>query len=587
MKASTIKQSIGVYFRLLTYVKPHWKIFALSILGFLIYSSSQPALAWIMGRLTDAIYTKNASATYLIPLALIGIYFVRGIGGFLGNYFLAKVTFSIVQTLRNAIVHNFTTLPNGFFEQHNSGHLISSITFNVTQVTGAATGAVKVILREGITVIALLAMIFYYNWQLSLTFIAIAPLIGLVVSYASKRFRKISGKIQVSMGEITQVSSEVINGYKEVKSFGGQDYEKQRFEKASHRNYKQNLKMVLTQSINTPVLQMIVAFALSFLVFLALSMTESMNPEAFIVYITAAGLLPKPIRQLSEVNSTIQKGIAAAESIFALLDEPSEQNTGKHTSTRARGLLEFQQLTFQYPNSDTPVIKNLNLTIEPGQTVALVGSSGSGKSTLANLIPRFYEPKSGQILLDGTPLQDYELNNLRTHISLVTQQVTLFNGTIKDNIAYGGLQHHTLDDVKKAACQAYASEFIDKQTDSYNTLVGEDGVLLSGGQRQRLAIARALLKDAPLLILDEATSALDNTSEKHIQAALKAVMRNRTTLVIAHRLTTIESADIIIVMDHGSIIEQGSHDELYAKQGAYYQLHQAQVKQDAEKGDQN
>ena len=540
-----------------------------------------------MGRLTDAIYTKNASATYLIPLALIGIYFVRGIGGFLGNYFLAKVTFSIVQTLRNAIVHNFTTLPNGFFEQHNSGHLISSITFNVTQVTGAATGAVKVILREGITVIALLAMIFYYNWQLSLTFIAIAPLIGLVVSYASKRFRKISGKIQVSMGEITQVSSEVINGYKEVKSFGGQDYEKQRFEKASHRNYKQNLKMVLTQSINTPVLQMIVAFALSFLVFLALSMTESMNPEAFIVYITAAGLLPKPIRQLSEVNSTIQKGIAAAESIFALLDEPSEQNTGKHTSTRARGLLEFQQLTFQYPNSDTPVIKNLNLTIEPGQTVALVGSSGSGKSTLANLIPRFYEPKSGQILLDGTPLQDYELNNLRTHISLVTQQVTLFNGTIKDNIAYGGLQHHTLDDVKKAACQAYASEFIDKQTDSYNTLVGEDGVLLSGGQRQRLAIARALLKDAPLLILDEATSALDNTSEKHIQAALKAVMRNRTTLVIAHRLTTIESADIIIVMDHGSIIEQGSHDELYAKQGAYYQLHQAQVKQDAEKGDQN
>jgi len=540
-----------------------------------------------MGRLTDAIYTKNASATYLIPLALIGIYFVRGIGGFLGNYFLAKVTFSIVQTLRNAIVHNFTTLPNGFFEQHNSGHLISSITFNVTQVTGAATGAVKVILREGITVIALLAMIFYYNWQLSLTFIAIAPLIGLVVSYASKRFRKISGKIQVSMGEITQVSSEVINGYKEVKSFGGQDYEKQRFEKASHRNYKQNLKMVLTQSINTPVLQMIVAFALSFLVFLALSMTESMNPEAFIVYITAAGLLPKPIRQLSEVNSTIQKGIAAAESIFALLDEPSEQNTGKHTSTRARGLLEFQQLTFQYPNSDTPVIKNLNLTIEPGQTVALVGSSGSGKSTLANLIPRFYEPKSGQILLDGTPLQDYELNNLRTHISLVTQQVTLFNGTIKDNIAYGGLQHHTLDDVKKAACQAYASEFIDKQTDSYNTLVGEDGVLLSGGQRQRLAIARALLKDAPLLILDEATSALDNTSEKHIQAALKAVMRNRTTLVIAHRLTTIESADIIIVMDHGSIIEQGSHDELYAKQGAYYQLHQAQVKQDAEKSDQN
>jgi subfamily B ATP-binding cassette protein MsbA len=572
----TRQSSLAVYVRLLRYLKPHWKIFVLSVLGYLLYSSSQPLLATIAGWLADAVYTKEPSAVYLIPLSLLGIYLLRGLGSFIGNYFLAKVSNSIVMSLRNELFDQLVLLPNGFYENNNSGHLISVITFNVTQVTGAATDAVKVIIREGIAVIALLGYLFYLNWQLSLAFLAVAPVIGVVVSYASKRFKKISKKIQVSMGDLTHVSSEAINGYKEVKSFGGQEYEKQRFHEASQNNYRQNLKMVLTSSINTPILQMIVALALASLVFVALSFIGDMDPAAFITYITAAGLLPKPIRQLSEVNATIQKGVAAAESVFELIDEPGEQDSGLIARQPIEGKLEFKNLSFSYPGSDKVVIDNFNLVIQPGQSVALVGHSGSGKSTLANLIPRFYDVEQGSILLDDEPLSDYTLSCLREQISFVTQQVTLFNDTIENNIAYGSLSQHSREAVIAAAESAYAMEFINEQSEGMDTLVGEDGVLLSGGQRQRLAIARALLKDAPILILDEATSALDTESERKIQAALNNVIQGRTTLVIAHRLSTIENADLIVVMDHGVIVEQGTHTELLAKNGFYKQLHSKQ-----------
>jgi len=569
-----------VYMRLLQYVKPHWQIFALSVLGYLLYSSSQPLLAKMAGWLASAVYTKEPSAVYLIPLSLLGIYLLRGLGSFIGNYFLAKVSNSIVRAMRDELFDKLVLLPNGFYERNNSGHLISVITFNVSQVTGAATDAVKVIIREGIAVIALLGYLFILNWQLSLAFLAVGPLIGLVVGYASKRFKKLSKKIQVSMGDLTHVSSEAINGYKEVKSFSGQEYEKQRFHKASENNYRQNLKMVLTSSINTPILQMIVALALAALVFIALSFIGDMDPAAFITYITAAGLLPKPIRQLSEVNATIQKGIAAAESIFDLIDEEPEQDKGTIAIESIAGKLEFRNLTFAYPGTEKKVIVNLSLTIQPGQSVALVGHSGSGKSTLANLIPRFYEVEQGAILLDDKPLNAYSLNSLRDQISFVTQQVTLFNDSIENNIAYGALSEHCRDEVIQAAESAYAMEFIREQSDGLDTLVGEDGVLLSGGQRQRLAIARALLKDAPILILDEATSALDTESERKIQAALDNVMQGRTTLVIAHRLSTIENADLIVVMDHGEIVEQGSHSELLAQEGYYSQLHSRQFADD-------
>ncbi len=578
MVQSNNKSGLQVYLRLLSYVKPYWKMFALSVLGYLLYSGTQPALAWMTGWLADAIYNKDAMAKYLIPLALLGIYLARGLGSFIGNYFLAKVSFSVVKNLRFELFNRLIELPNTFYEQHNSGHLISVITFNVTQVTGAATDAVKVVIREGVAVLALMGMLFYYNWKLTLTFLAVAPLIGFTVSYASKRFKKLSKKIQISMGDLTHVSSEAINGYKEIKSFGGHAYEKKRFTQAIMNNYQQNLKMVMTSSINTPVLQMIVALALAFLVFLALSFLSDMQPDAFIVYITAAGLLPKPIRQLSEVNATIQKGIAAAESIFDLLEEPAEQDNGRFEIDRAEGKLEFKQVSFKYPGTEKWVLNDFNLTIHPGQTVALVGRSGSGKSTLASLIPRFYEVTQGEILLDGRALQDYTLQNLRAQISLVTQQVILFNDTIENNIAYGALALNDRDQVMAAADAAYATEFIQQQSDAMDTLVGEDGVLLSGGQRQRLAIARALLKDAPLLVLDEATSALDTESEKMIQAALEKVVKGRTTLVIAHRLSTIEKADLIVVMDQGQIIETGTHEQLLLQGGLYYHLHQKHFK---------
>ncbi|MCN4144482.1 MAG: lipid A export permease/ATP-binding protein MsbA [Thiohalomonas sp.] len=573
MNSENIQSSQQVYIRLLQYVQPHWKIFVLSVLGYLLYSGSQPLLAHVMGELTDAVYIQDPQAVYLIPLSLLGIYLVRGIGGFIGTYFLAKVSFTVVHTLRTEMFNKLVLLPNSYYEQTNSGNLISMITFNVAQVTGAATDAVKVIVREGITVIALLAFLFYTNWLLSLTFLAITPLIAFVVSYASKRFKKLSKKIQVTMGDITHISSEAINGYKEVKSFGGEKYEQVRFLAASKKNYRQNMKITMTSAINTPVLQMIVATALSLLVFLALSFLGDMQPAEFITYIVAAGLLPKPIRQLSEVNSTIQKGIAAAESVFMILDEKSEQDHGSYEVDSVKGRLEFKHVQFTYPQTEKVVISDLNLLIEPGQTVALVGRSGSGKSTLASLISRFYDIKQGEILLDGEALDHYTLKSLRKQISLVTQDVTLFNDTIEKNIAYGALSQHSRDEVIQAAESGYAMEFISEQSDAIETLVGEDGVLLSGGQRQRLAIARALLKNAPILILDEATSALDTESERKIQAALENVMKGRTTLVIAHRLSTIENADLIVVMDKGSIIEQGSHAELIAQNGFYSQLH--------------
>ena len=573
MNSENKQSGLQVYIRLLQYVKPHWKIFVLSVLGYLLYSGSQPLLAHVMGQLTDAVYIQDPQAVYLIPLSLLGIYLVRGIGGFIGTYFLAKVSFSVVHTLRTEMFNKLVLLPNSYYEQTNSGNLISMITFNVAQVTGAATDAVKVIVREGITVIALLAFLFYTNWLLSLTFLAITPLIAFVVSYASKRFKKLSKKIQVTMGDITHISSEAINGYKEVKSFGGEKYEQKRFLAASKKNYRQNMKMTMTSAINTPVLQMIVATALSLLVFLALSFLGDMEPAEFITYIVAAGLLPKPIRQLSEVNSTIQKGIAAAESVFMILDEKSEQDHGSYEVDSVKGRLEFKHVQFTYPQTEKVVISDLNLLIEPGQTVALVGRSGSGKSTLASLISRFYDIKQGEILLDGEALDHYTLKSLRKQISLVTQDVTLFNDTIEKNIAYGALSQHSRDEVIQAAESAYAMEFISEQSDGIETLVGEDGVLLSGGQRQRLAIARALLKNAPILILDEATSALDTESERKIQAALENVMKGRTTLVIAHRLSTIENADLIVVMDKGAIIEQGTHAELIAQNGFYSQLH--------------
>lgn len=577
--------SLKIYLRLLGYVRPYIGMFLISILGYIIFASTQPMLAGILKYFVDGLsnpevvlfptvpYLRDLQLLQTVPLLIVLIAAWQGVGSFLGNYFLARVSLGLVHDLRIALFNSLMVLPNRYFDSHNSGHLISRITFNVTMVTGAATDAIKVVIREGLTIIFLFAYLLWMNWQLTLVMLAILPLIAVMVSSASKKFRKQSKKIQVAMGDVTHVASETIQGYRVVRSFGGETYESQRFTAASQDNTEKQLRMTKTGAVYTPMLQLVIYSAMAVLMFLVLLLRGDATAGDMVAYITAAGLLPKPIRQLSEVSSTIQKGVAGAESIFEQLDEVPEVDQGTIERERISGRLEVRNLSFQYPGAEKPVLSDISFTAEPGQMVALVGRSGSGKSTLANLIPRFYHHETGQILLDGVDVEQYKLRNLRRHIALVTQQVTLFNDSVASNIAYGDLAGAPREAIEQAVEAAYAKEFIDKLPQGLDTEVGENGVLLSGGQRQRLAIARALLKDAPILVLDEATSALDTESERHIQAALDRVMEGRTTLVIAHRLSTIEKADMILVMDQGHIVERGTHDQLLAQNGFYARLH--------------
>lgn len=570
------------YRRLLSYLLPHKFMLFMGLLGFAIFAASQPALTKLFGILVDSINGGDADYKVIIPLAVVGIFFVRGVGTFIGSYALSKVSLGIVHNLRVQLFDQLTLAPGEYFDSNNSGHLVSRITYNVTQVTDACTEAIKVLIREGLTVIVLLGYLIWEDWKLTLVFVAIAPILGFIVSKVGKRLRRLSSNIQLTMGDVTQSASEMINGYKVMRSFGGEGYERGRFEKASVANFKQNLKLVTTAAINTPVLQLIVAIALGVLMYIALSFMGSSTPGDFIAYLGAAALIPKPVRQLSEVNSKIQKGIAAAEDIFAQLDVEPEPDYGEHSIERVAGNITIKDLSFAYNASEGDVLKNINLDIKAGQTIALVGRSGSGKTTLASLIPRFYHYEQGSICIDDVALNDYQLSSLRQQIALVNQDVTLFNDTLRNNIAYGGLADVSDDKVRQAAEAAHCCEFIDQFGEGFETLVGEDGTRLSGGQRQRIALARALLKDAPILILDEATSALDTESERKIQAALDTLMQNRTTLVIAHRLSTIENADVIVVMEKGEIVEQGSHKELLEKNGAYAKLHAMQFGEEAD-----
>ncbi len=588
MPKTQTASSLKIYLRLLGYVRPYIGYFAVSLLGYLIFASSEPMLAAVLKYFVDGLNTPGQNAVHYLPLLgevqliwgvpvlMVMIVAWRSLGSYLGNYYLAKVSLGLVNDLRQALFNSLLRLPNRYFDENNSGHLISRITYNVTMVTGAATDAIKVVVREGLTIVFLFGYLLWMNWKLTLVMLAILPVIGVLVSSASRKFRKQSKKIQASMGELTHVSSETIQNYRAVRSFGGENYETRRFQSASEDNTRKQLRMVRTSALFTPALQMVSFSAMAVVLFLVLYLRGDATAGDLVAYITAAGMLPKPIRQLSEVSSTIQKGLAGAESIFAQLDEMPENDSGTYSAEHVRGHLQVRQLNFTYPGAEHPVLQDIEFTAQPGQMIALVGRSGSGKSTLANLIPRFYPHTTGDILLDGVDVRDYTLKNLRQHIALVSQQISLFNDSIANNIAYGDLAGTPREAVIAAAKAAYADEFICKLPAGYDTLVGENGVLLSGGQRQRLAIARAILKNAPLLILDEATSALDTESERHIQAALETATAHRTTLVIAHRLSTIEKADLILVMDGGRIIERGRHSDLLAQNGAYAHLHSLQ-----------
>jgi ATP-binding cassette, subfamily B, bacterial MsbA len=516
-------------------------------------------------------------------LLIIAAAAVRGFGEILGELLLSRISFGVVHRIRTQLFDQLLLMPSAYFDASTQGHLVSRLTYNVGQLRDTGTDALKTLIQDGAKVLIYLGYMIFLSWKLTLIFAATAPLVGFVVIYASRRFRRISRRIQNSMGDVTHVASEAVSGYRVVRIFGGEAYERARFYRSSDSNQRQNLKMVATKVTSTQVIQIFVAGALALLIALLLQpeVAGDLTTGQIVTLLGLAGMLARPIRKLTEVNARLQRGLAAAEDIFGQMDQPLERDGGQRDVERVAGRLEFRGVSFAYERSKGPVLHDIDLVIEPGQTVALVGRSGSGKSTLASLIPRFYDPEQGTILLDGEPLDSYRLASLRRQIALVTQQVTLFNDTLERNIAYGALADADAAAVRSAVERAHADSFIDELPDGLQTLVGDDGVLLSGGQRQRIAIARALLKNAPVLVLDEATSALDTESERHIQAALEEVMRGRTTLVIAHRLSTVERADRIVVMEGGRIIESGSHAELLARQGAYAALYDAQFSEAA------
>ena len=551
--------------------------------GFGIYAATQMGAAWWLEQFVDAVEKSRFDDRGYLALLILAVFFVRGVGWLFGNYGFSAVARSLVNRLRVQMFEHLLVLPSSFYQQHTTAELTSKLIYNAEQVTGAATSALKTVIREGLTVIGLFGYMLYLNWRLTLLFVLIMPIIGFVVNRASRRLRRLSQNIQGSVSDISASATEAIHGYQVVRIFGGADAERERFRRASESNRRQFMKLVVTDSVSTPVVQMLVAAVVAMLTYLAMSpaFLGSMSTGGFIAFISTAALMAKPIRQLTEVNATIQKGVAAAESIFALFDEKPEIDSGDITLEQTQGDLVFEQVSFAYPNMEAPALKAIDLHIHSGQTVALVGRSGSGKSTLASLIPRFFDVSEGRIRLDGEPIDRYTLESLRQQIALVNQHVVLFEGTIAENIAYGALANATAEAIEHAAEAAQVLEFTRHLPAGLNTLVGENGLLLSGGQRQRIAIARAILKDAPILILDEATSALDTESERHIQRALENLMTNRTTIIIAHRLSTIEKADQILVMDRGEIIERGTHQLLLAQGGHYAALYQLQFSESA------
>ncbi|MBU2916514.1 lipid A export permease/ATP-binding protein MsbA [Psychrosphaera sp. F3M07] len=577
LNSTTIKKE-GTFKRLFQYIKPFKFVFAIAIIGMVINASIDALfISKIQTFIDEGITEQSSTVLAYAPIFVIIVFLLRGMSNYMATFGLGWVGSKIVMNLRQELYEKIMSLPVSFHDSNSTGKLISKITYDTEQLESACSKALLVMVREGAFVIGLMTIMFYHSWQLSIAILVLVPFVAVVVTYVTKRFRVISKRIQQAMGNVTRQSEQMISGHKVILAFGGQEKEKTEFQNINNHNRQQKMKMVSTSVLSVSSIQVIASFALAAVLYMASSpeMLKSLTPGTFTVVITSMMTLLRPLKQLTNVNSEFQRGITAAKSVFEVLDEESESNTGTIVKDSIKGQINFKNLSFCYPNSEVQVIKNLNLEVEAGTTVALVGRSGSGKTTISNFIPRYYYPAQGQVEIDGVNINDFELSNLRSHIALVSQHVTLFNDSIAANIAYGD-KKVTRAEIEHAAELAHVTEFAANMELGLDTEVGENGVLLSGGQRQRIAIARAILRNAPILIMDEATSALDTESERAIQDALDKLMKNRTSIVIAHRLSTIEKANKIIVMEQGEILEQGSHAELIQKQGAYAALHQLQ-----------
>jgi len=567
-----------LYRRLSTYVKPFWSVLLLGLLANVVYSLIDAGFTYMMRPFLDKgfIHIDMAFVKRIPLIVLIGIT-VRGLVSSLGSYCMTWVARSVVNVLRQSVFKHLLQLPADYYDEATSGELLSKILYDVEQVAQVSADALTDFVQNTCLIVGLLTVMMAICWQLSLMFLLTIPFIGIVVNVTSKRVRRISHRVQKSMGDVTEITSEVIDGYRVVRIFGGEPYEINKFQKATEKSRVNDMKVAVSKAINVSGVQAIIAIGIAAIIFAAIQLATVVTVTAgsFLAIIAAMLQLIKPMKTLTTLNTSIQRGLAGAESVFALLDKNKESSGGVTLSTKSQGSIRFERVSYAY-RSGNPVLHEVDFHIRAGETVALVGHSGSGKTTIASLLPRFYDVSCGRILLDDMPINELSLPSLREQIALVSQHVTLFNDTLANNIAYGRPQA-TLEEIERAARLAYADEFIRQLPDGYDTRIGENGVLLSGGQRQRLAIARAILKDAPILILDEATSALDNESERYIQAALERVMENRTTLVIAHRLSTIKQANKIIVMHQGRVAEQGTHEQLLALNGHYAQLYQVQT----------